>query len=66
MNQNFKCPNCGSEEFISEPNQYDVIVFTKDGFETQSTETIEEYKIYCRECSKEVDISNSTKKIILK
>ena len=66
MNLRFKCPSCGSSEFVSEPNQYDILVFTKDGFTTQSTQAVEEYKIYCRECSEEVDTLNSIKKIILK
>ncbi|HOF16329.1 MAG TPA: hypothetical protein PLF32_04645 [Bacteroidales bacterium] len=52
-------PNCGSSEFITEPNQYDVLEFSKYGFETISTETIDEYKIFCRECGKEITIEKS-------
>lgn len=66
MSQKYKCPNCGSSEFVTEPNQYDVLEFTKNGFETKTTEIIDDYKITCRECSEEVDILKSTKKIVLK
>jgi len=66
MSQKYKCPNCGSSEFITEPNQYDVLKFSKDGFETISTESIDEYRIFCRECGKEVDILKTTTKIVLK
>jgi len=66
MSQKYKCPNCGSNEFITEPNQYDILEFSKDGFETISTESIDDYKIFCRECGKEVDLLKTTKKIVLK
>lgn len=60
MMNNCRCPECGSNEFITEPNRYDVLVFTKDGFKVQSTKAIEDYKIFCRECSKEIDVLIST------
>ena len=66
MSQKCKCPNCGLIEFITEPNQYDVLEFSKNVFETITTETIDDYKIFCRECGKEVDILKSTKTIVLK
>ena len=66
MNSKYQCPNCWSSEFITDLNQYDVLEFSKDGFETISTETIDEYKIFCRECGKEVDVKKSDKKIILR
>jgi hypothetical protein len=62
----YNCPNCNSEEFITEPNQYDVLAFGKQGFITQSTEQIDEFKIFCRLCSREVDTLKSDKKIVLK
>jgi DNA-directed RNA polymerase subunit RPC12/RpoP len=65
MNLKYNCPNCNSNEFITEPNQYDILVFSENGFETQTTETVDEYKIFCRECSQEVDILKSMKKIVL-
>ena len=68
MRQNKKkmCPDCGSNEFITEPNQYDILIFSNNGFENQATKQIEEYKVYCRECSKEVDLLKSINKIVLK
>lgn len=66
MSQKYKCPNCGSSEFITEPNQYDVLEFSRNGFETIATETIDDYKVFCRECGMEVDILKTTKKIVLK
>jgi DNA-directed RNA polymerase subunit RPC12/RpoP len=66
MSKKYKCPNCGSNEFVSEPNQYDIMIFTENGFETQTTETVDEYKVFCRECSEEIDVLKSTKKILLK
>lgn len=66
MSQKYNCPNCGASEFITEPNQYDILEFSKNCFETISTETIDDYKIFCRECGEEVDILKSIKKIVLK
>lgn len=66
MNSKYQCPNCWSSEFITDLNQYDVLEFSKDGFETISTENIDEYKIFCRDCGKEVDVKKSDKKIILR
>lgn len=66
MSKKFNCPNCGSFEFITEPNQYDVLTFSNNGFETFSTEIVDEYNIFCRECGKEVDILKTKIKIVLK
>lgn len=66
MNLKYNCPNCNSNEFVTEPNQYNILVFTENGFEIQTTETVDEYKVLCRECSHEVDILKSMKKIVLK
>jgi hypothetical protein len=59
------CPKCNSNEFVTEPNQYDILVFTGNGFEIQATEPINDYKIFCRDCFAEIDInqSESMKKI---
>ena len=49
-------PKCGEEEFISDPNQYDVLVFEAGRFEVSHTEDIlENNKIFCRECGLVVD-----------
>lgn len=58
----YNCPECGSNEFVTTPNQYDVLVFGANGFEVQTTEQTDDYKIFCRECSTEIDIMASDKK----
>lgn len=65
MNLKSKCPNCGSAEFVTEPNQYDILIFKKNNFIIQSTEQIDDYRIYCRECGKKVNILKSKSKIVL-
>jgi len=65
MSQKSKCPNCGSDEFTTEPNQYDILKFSVEGFEVIGTEIIDDCKITCRECSKEVDVVKSKKEIVL-
>lgn len=64
--KNNSCPNCGSKEFITEPNQYDILKFSKYGFETIDTEVIDEYKVFCRECNSEIDVEKSETNIVLK
>ncbi len=53
-----KCPNCGCEEFVSEPNQYDVLTFADGDFRVCRSEKIDGEKIFCRECGKEVCVKN--------
>lgn len=48
------CPNCEATEFISSPNRYDVMSFSKSGMFIERSELIEEYEIFCRECGEEV------------
>ncbi|MCU0427832.1 MAG: hypothetical protein MUF71_19645 [Candidatus Kapabacteria bacterium] len=58
--QSYNCPECGSEEFVTQPNRYDVLTFTAMGFhisDTCSTDDIE--IIFCRECGNRVDIEQS-------
>ena len=31
-----QCPSCGSEEFVTEPNRYDILTFD-DGFEVSNS-----------------------------
>ncbi len=64
--ENNLCPNCGSTEFITEPNQYDVLIFSNNSFEIKKSEQIEGYKVFCRECSEEIDLFESIEKITLK
>jgi RNA polymerase subunit RPABC4/transcription elongation factor Spt4 len=66
--ENYVCPECESEEFITEPNQYDVLVFEDNKFIIQKTlSTNDKEKIICRECWTEVDIAQSiaNKRVIL-
>jgi len=67
--KNSCCPKCGSEEFITEPNQYDVLFFEAGQFDIRRSESFDDYcKIFCRECGGEVndDKSNQAKRVILK
>lgn len=52
---NFCCPNCGSLEFVTDPNQYDVLKFNSGHFEIESSEFCDEFKLFCRECSVEIN-----------
>ena len=67
-NQSHKCPECGSEDFITQPNRYDVMTFTGEKFELSDSHCTDDQEVYyCRECSKEVNIAASVraKRIIL-
>ncbi len=57
---NLKCKNCGSYEFISKPNRYDV--FKSDGkkIQFQRSELInEKLDLYCRNCSEKIEINKN-------
>ncbi len=67
--KNLKCPSCNSEEFVTQPNRYDILKLGDKKFDIVKSEfTEEKHKIFCRECGKEVDekISMKNNKIILK
>ncbi len=69
MSENSCCPKCGSERFITEPNQYDVISFENGNFNViRSESTDDEYKVFCEECYEEINFNESIDKgkIILK
>jgi hypothetical protein len=64
-----KCPNCGSEEFITHPNRYDCLVFVNGQFNVEKSEFINEgERIFCRKCSAEIDEKASVKdkKVVLR
>ncbi len=63
MPQNYSCPNCGSHEFITEPNQYDIFSFSENGFAIIATTQIDDYKLFCRVCSEEIDENKSIESI---
>jgi hypothetical protein len=55
MGQNIKPCKCGSVEFITKPNQYDVYQIIGNKIELIDTlSTEEEIRLFCRECSEEV------------
>jgi hypothetical protein len=57
MEQNIKPCKCGSLEFITKPNQYDVYQIIDNKLELIDTLfTDEEIKLFCRECSEEIDL----------
>jgi len=58
----FKC-ECGSDEFISEPNSYDIVIVEEEII-IDHKEIIETSKYYCRECGKEYEESDG--KLIIK
>ncbi len=62
-----RCPSCGSEEFVTEPNRYDILTFDND-FEVSKSYYIDEYNVQCRECAEDIDVENSSrlKRIVLK
>jgi hypothetical protein len=52
----YKCKKCGSKEFISQPNQYDVFQSQNGKLVLKSTEFIDdELVLYCRECSEIIE-----------
>ena len=58
----FRCPKCGSEEFITKPNYYDVLRFIDGSFQIEKLEFMNnEYRIFCRGCSAEIDLDTSMK-----
>lgn len=64
-----KCPKCGSEEFITQPNQYDCLRFVNGEFQVEKSELINEnLRVFCCECGDEVDkkASFKNKRIVLR
>ncbi len=58
-----QCLKCGCEEFVSEPNQYDVLRFEVGKFEVRHAEDVhDKIKIFCRACGAEIDEQMSEKK----
>lgn len=55
MGKNIKPCKCGSVEFVSKPNRYDVYQIIKGKLKLiHSPFTEEKIKLYCRECGKEL------------
>lgn len=55
---NNHCPNCGSKEFVSNLNQYDILEFTNGDFHILKSEIIDEYEIFCRQCGQKLENKN--------
>jgi hypothetical protein len=54
---NIKPCECGSTEFITKPNSYDIYELIEGELEYQRSEYIDdEIKYYCRDCSKELSV----------
>ncbi|MDR1552471.1 MAG: hypothetical protein LBS69_03275 [Prevotellaceae bacterium] len=54
-NKKIKPCECGSIEFISKPNHYDIYEIIDDKLILTSSDFIDDdEKLYCRECSKEL------------
>ena len=49
------CSECGVGEFITEPNQYDVLIFSDGQLQIHHTEFFDYFKIFCRGCGVEVE-----------
>jgi len=53
MEKNMNLCKCGSKEFITAPNSYDVYKIIKDRLEYQKSQFIDdELVFYCRKCGK--------------
>ncbi|MBU2563244.1 MAG: hypothetical protein ABIJ05_04880 [Patescibacteria group bacterium] len=65
----YKCPKCGSVEFITQPNRYDCLRIVNGQFQAEKSEFIDEKeRIFCRECGAEIDEETSlqNKKVVLR
>ncbi len=57
MKDNVKCLECGTKEFITQPNSYSVYEAYGNKLRFVSTElTGDKDTLYCRDCSAELDI----------
>ena len=55
MEKRIKKCKCGSDEFVTNPNQYDVYQIVAGKLtRIETCFTADEIKLYCRECSKEL------------
>ncbi|MDD3625869.1 MAG: hypothetical protein PHV06_00985 [bacterium] len=51
----YKCPHCGSTEFITKPDQHNIGHIENGEFIIEHTESVdEEEKIFCRNCGEEI------------
>ncbi len=51
-----KCKVCGCDEFITNPNKYDIYKIINGKLEFQRSELIDDkIELFCRECSLKLD-----------
>lgn len=54
--KDYICPNCGNDEYVSNPTQYDTFIVIEGKIHFQSSELInDEIELYCRECSEKLE-----------
>jgi len=55
MEKHIRPCKCGSDEFVSKPNQYDIYHIVDGNLNLiQSSFTEDEIRLYCRECGEEL------------
>lgn len=52
MNKQLPC-ECGSREFITQPNRYSVYKIINDKLQFMNQESTDNELLYCRDCSKQ-------------
>jgi hypothetical protein len=58
-----KCINCGCQEFVTQPNSYDIYKVVNGKLEFQESELIDnKFILYCRECGKRYKEKNDKPK----
>jgi len=56
----YKCKECGSTEFISQPNRYDIYeVRNKKIVYVDSEQVDDKLTLYCRNCSEELEFDEN-------
>jgi hypothetical protein len=60
INNSIKCKSCFGQEFVTEPNQYDIYEVFEEKLILLRTEQVDDvFRLYCRDCSEElVDVDN--------
>lgn len=59
QNKIYRCSNCGSDEFVTSPNKYEVYNIVNEQLELVSTELADDdFKLFCRCCSNEKELNN--------
>ena len=60
MDTKYSCKSCGCQEFISQPNRYDVFKSENGKVVFQYSEIIDDESIlYCRDCSEILELDTN-------